>query len=188
MAAVLFELCDGCKSAAGERKEFGRGQESELACCLPCVEQKAKVCWRNAGGFIESFFLHIVGEEVVMVLAPELVKVAPGAESVVEQEDFVGVSQKLARFARRLVEPHGDNVSDGPEQKSGRGERDGVPFWRKAVDEDAQTKSDVRHQGQIAVDRSAAQELGLSLVRGLPLKKALSGNEPPDKRADNGIE
>src|ERR1017187_3406427 len=107
MAAVLFELCDGCKSAAGERKEFGGGQESELACCLPCVEQKAKVCGRNTGGFIESHFLHVVGDEVIVVRASELVKVAPGAEGVFEQEVFVGMTQKLAWFARRLVEPHG---------------------------------------------------------------------------------
>src|ERR1035438_5672079 len=103
MAAVLFELCDGCKSAAGERKEFGRGQESELACCLPCVEQKAKVCGRNTGGLIEFHFLHVVGDKVVLVLASELVKVAPSAEGVFEQKVLVGMTQTLARFAWRLV-------------------------------------------------------------------------------------
>jgi hypothetical protein len=49
---------------------------------LAGIEQEAEVCRRDAGCFVQSIFLNIVRDKVVVTLASELVKVAPDAEGV----------------------------------------------------------------------------------------------------------
>src|ERR1035438_1604981 len=108
MASVFFKLGDGFKSPLSEINKLGRGQESKFACNLPCIQQKAQVCGRDTGGFIESLFFNIVRNKVVVALASELVKVAPDAQSVGQHEGLIRSAQQMSRFTWRPVEPRSE--------------------------------------------------------------------------------
>ena len=83
--------------------EFRRGEKAEFAGSLARVEEQTKIGGGNAGGFEEAFFFDVVGDEVVVARAAELMEEAPDAEGVFAQEEVVFVMQLLAWLAGRRL-------------------------------------------------------------------------------------
>src|SRR5580658_378314 len=75
MAAVLLQPRDRGESGFGEGDKFRRGDEAKFACSLARIQQQADVGGRHAGSLEQSLFLNVVGDEVVVALRAELVKV-----------------------------------------------------------------------------------------------------------------
>ena len=95
---------------------------------------------------------------------------------------------RLFCFARRPVEPGGDDGGEAPENEDRSGNENGRAARRKGVDQNGQSAGDKRHHGQIAIDGGHFRGLRFGFGGGLPLQQALAGDEAPDQRADDGVE
>ena len=154
VAAVERQLCHGRVTAMHEVSELRRGQETEFAGSLARVEEQTEISGGNAGGFEEAFFLDVVGDEVVVARAAELMKEAPDPEGIFAQEEVVFVMQLLAWLAGRAVEPSRDVALEAPQDQDGRGghQGDGMGEAHDGSEEDG----DNRCEREVAVDRGRA--------------------------------
>ena len=130
--------------------ELGRGQETEFAGSLARVEEQTKIGGGNAGGFEEAFFLDVVGDEVVVARAAELMKVAPDPEGMFAQEEVVFVMQLLAWLAGRAVEPSAYVALEAPQDQDGRGghQGDGMGEAHDGSEEDGDNRRERRGSGR----------------------------------------
>ena len=78
-----------------ELQHLGNREVSQFARGLPRIQQQSKIGRRNARRNRGRLFLHIVGNQPVVLLSAELREIAPGANCGATEEEFV--------FFRRFI-------------------------------------------------------------------------------------
>src|SRR5579864_6139678 len=89
MPAILPETRHTCQCAERLFRKFGHREISELTCNLPRVQKEAKVCRRNSSCNSGGLFLHIIGNQPVMLFRAELREIAPGVERCLAKENQI---------------------------------------------------------------------------------------------------
>src|ERR1700675_4572502 len=120
MTAVLFQPRDSFQSAQSLLREFRHRDIAESASHLARVKEQAKICGRNARCNLRVLSLDIVGNQRVMLFRAELGKIPPSAKRGYAKQPSIALRSLLARSSRGPVQPRGDRLAAGPQEKNGQ--------------------------------------------------------------------
>ncbi|PYV80967.1 MAG: hypothetical protein DMG93_17055 [Acidobacteria bacterium] len=79
MAAIMLHAAHGCECPRSLFGELRNTEIAERARHLPRVQKKSNVCRRDPRRYNKGIFLHVIGNQPVVLLGAELSEVAPGA-------------------------------------------------------------------------------------------------------------
>src|ERR1700720_2406332 len=104
MASMFGQSRHSAQSSLREAGEFRDGEISKLAGDLARIQQKAEIGGRNTSGDCGRLFLHIIGDQPVMLFGTEFRKISPNVQGRATKKEHV-LAWKFIAAGRGFVEP-----------------------------------------------------------------------------------
>src|SRR5208282_6248958 len=106
MPSLSRQLQDCGQSTQRLLGKFRYREIAESAGHLASIEKQAKIRRRNARRNLGVLFLHIIGNQPVVLFSAELGEIPPGAETGDAQQPAVAFRRLFARSSRRSIHPY----------------------------------------------------------------------------------
>src|SRR5690348_9866348 len=115
---MVLHAAHGGESATSLFSELLDRQIAEFACNLACVQQKAEVRRRDSCSDKIRLFLHVIGNQPVVLFGAELCKIAPGADRGAMKEKYFLFGSMLPGLLWRKIQPQGRSEEHTSELQS----------------------------------------------------------------------
>ncbi len=188
VAAVALEAVEGVERGGGALEQARQRDVAEVVGGEVGEQPQADVGRRGAvGDHLGGELLHVVGRQVVVLVADEGLEEAPGlARQALQELDLPGRQAVALRAQRAADEPRHRRRAAPQQQHAGRGRQVGVGG---AQQPGAGGQGDQRRQPHRAVvpdERGARAALGVA--GGGPLEQAAPRHRGAPQRAQDGVD